>query len=112
MINGDVHPGNVLVRSDRHGMRSVLLDWSRCRIGSPLEDVASWLQSLGCWEPAVRQRHDTLLRAYLAHRLCPALTPDRRTGYWLAAACNGLAGAIRYHSTVLPRRRHCVAGIA
>jgi Ser/Thr protein kinase RdoA (MazF antagonist) len=102
LVHGDVHPGNVVVQAHRRGFRVVLLDWSRCRPGSPLEDVASWLQSLGCWEPEARRRHDTLLRAYLAQRGWPGgLGPELRTAYWLAAACNGLAGAIRYHALVV-----------
>lgn len=102
VIHGDVHPGNVIVR-ERDGEREVaLVDWGRARIGSPLEDVASWLQALGCWEPEARRRHDTLLRVYLESRaerrpLCPEL----RRAYWYAAASNGLAGAIRYHIVML-----------
>jgi Ser/Thr protein kinase RdoA (MazF antagonist) len=60
-IHGDAHPGNALVRS---GERPVLLDWGRARLGSPLEDVSSWLQSLGYWEPEAQRRHDTLLAGY------------------------------------------------
>jgi Ser/Thr protein kinase RdoA (MazF antagonist) len=100
-VHGDVHPGNVVLQAQRRGFRVVLLDWSRCRPGSPLEDVASWLQSLGCWEPEARRRHDTLLRAYVARRGWPAeLGRELRTAYWLAAASNGLAGAIRHHALV------------
>lgn len=65
VIHGDVHPGNVLVRKDPQGSRIVLIDWGRARYGSPLEDLASWLQSVGCWEPEARRRHDSLFRAYL-----------------------------------------------
>ena len=66
--------------------------------GSPLEDVASWLQSLGFWEPAVKRKHDTLLGAYLRARGLPA-RPSRaiRDVYWLASASNCLAGALGYH---------------
>jgi hypothetical protein len=80
----------------------VLIDWARARIGSPLEDVASWLHSLGCWEPEARRRHDTLMRVYLDARRTPArLSADVRRAYWFASASNGLAGAIRYHLAVL-----------
>src|SRR5690606_22940729 len=62
------------------------------------EDVASWLHALGCWEPQARRRHDTLLRVYLdARRVRRALDTGLRVEYWLASACNGLSGAIRYH---------------
>lgn len=115
LIHGDVHPGNVIVSSNGNAgvPRIVLLDWSRARPGSPLEDVAAWLESVGCWEPEARRRHDTLLRAYLdARRVPQPLDRDLRERYWLAAAANGLSGAIRYHLSVLgdrvstPRRRH------
>ena len=101
VIHGDVHPGNVILRDDP--TRAVaLIDWGRARLGSPLEDVASWLHSLGCWEPAARRRHDTLLRAYLdSRRECWALDARLRELYWYASASNGLAGAIRYHLAVL-----------
>lgn len=94
-IHGDSHPGNVLLRS---GERPVLLDWGRARIGSPLEDVSSWLQSLGYWEPVTKRRHDTLLAGYLAARGLPTRA-DRglRDAYWLAAASNVLAGALLVH---------------
>ena len=80
----------------------VLIDWARARLGSPLEDVASWLHSLGCWEPQARRRHDTLLRAYLeARTVRRPLTSKLRVDYWLASVSNGLSGAIRYHLAVL-----------
>lgn len=102
VLHGDVHPGNVIIRQGSPGDRVALIDWGRARVGSPLEDVASWLHSLGCWEPQARRRHDTLLQAYLAHRRGrPALTPELRRTYWFASASNGLAGAIRYHLSVL-----------
>jgi aminoglycoside phosphotransferase (APT) family kinase protein len=98
VIHGDVHPGNVLVRRRASRAEPVLIDWGRARLGSPLEDVSSWLQSLGCWEPEARRRHDTLLRAYLSARgLDDRLSPDLRAAYWLAGASNALAGALRYH---------------
>jgi Ser/Thr protein kinase RdoA (MazF antagonist) len=101
VIHGDVHPGNVLLPHGQHG-QVALIDWARARLGSPLEDVACWLHSLGCWEPQARRRHDTLLRAYLSERHPPRdLTPALRTDYWLASVSNGLSGAIRYHLAVL-----------
>ncbi|MFP5286088.1 MAG: phosphotransferase, partial [Thermoanaerobaculia bacterium] len=95
VIHGDAHPGNVLVRS---GDRPVLLDWGRARLGSPLEDVSSWLQSLGYWEPAAKRRHDTLLTGYLATRGLPARAGrELRDAYWLAGASNALSGALLVH---------------
>ncbi len=100
-IHGDVHSGNVIVRASENG-EIAFIDWARARFGSPLEDVASWLHSLGCWEPEARRRHDTLLRAYLEARSSKqTLTPKIRTAYWYASASNGLSGAIRYHLSVL-----------
>jgi hypothetical protein len=102
MIHGDVHPGNVIIRSGRPGHRVALIDWGRARVGSPLEDVASWLHSLGCWEPEARRKHDTLLRAYLESRkVRRGMTAGLRANYWFASASNGLSGAIRYHLAVL-----------
>ena len=100
-IHGDVHPGNVIVRPCEKG-RIAFIDWARARVGSPLEDVASWLHSLGCWEPEARRRHDTLLRAYLEARSPKqTITTKLRSMYWYASASNGLSGAIRYHLLVL-----------
>ena len=100
-IHGDVHPGNVIVRGGEK-VQIAFIDWARARIGSPLEDVASWLHSLGCWEPEARRRHDTLLRAYLEARSPrQTITTDLRRVYWYACASNGLSGAIRYHLSVL-----------
>jgi hypothetical protein len=97
VIHGDAHPGNVVIRR-RRGLRDVvLLDWARTRIGSPLEDVSSWLQSLGLCEPEARRRHDRLLRSYLEARGTTALDGELRGAYWLAGACNAFAGALRYH---------------
>lgn len=105
VIHGDVHPGNVILQRGHPDPRVALIDWSRARVGSPLEDVASWLHSLGCWEPQARRRHDTLLRAYLESRqLPPALNAELRVDYWLASVSNGLAGAIRYHLAVIGDR--------
>ena len=102
LIHGDVHPGNVRVAPNESGFRVTLIDWGRTRVGSPLEDVASWLHSLGCWEPEARRRHDTLLQAYLQGRGAPeSLTRDFRERYWFACVSNGLAGAIRHHIAVL-----------
>jgi aminoglycoside phosphotransferase (APT) family kinase protein len=102
VIHGDVHPGNVILRRGDTGIEVVLVDWARARIGSPLEDVASWLHSLGCWEPQARRRHDTLMRAYLhARAVARPFASDVRVEYWLASVSNGLAGAIRYHLAVL-----------
>lgn len=98
VIHGDVHPGNVLVRRRKGLVRPVLLDWARARVGSPLEDVSSWLQALGYWEPEAKRRHDTLLAGYLAARdLPPLLTRSLRDAYWFAAASNALAGALAVH---------------
>jgi aminoglycoside phosphotransferase (APT) family kinase protein len=94
VLHGDLHSGNVIV----HGGNAVLLDWGRSRVGSALEDVSSWLQSLGYWEPEAKRRHDTLFRHYLAARgLSSVLRRSVREAYWLAAASNVLAGALRYH---------------
>jgi hypothetical protein len=102
VIHGDVHPGNVVLRREHPDPEVVLLDWGRARVGSPLEDVASWLHSLGCWEPQARRRHDTLMRAYLdARRVRSPFAANVRADYWFASASNGLSGAIRYHLTVL-----------
>ncbi|HYG69965.1 MAG TPA: phosphotransferase, partial [Anaeromyxobacteraceae bacterium] len=116
LLHGDLHPGNVVV----HGRgRIVLLDWERTRIGSPLEDVASWLVSLGHHEPEARRRHDTLLGVYLAARGLPArIGPEVRRAYWIASASNALAGALRYHllragdPALAPAERAAGAGTA
>ena len=100
-IHGDVHPGNIILRPGDRG-NIAFIDWSRARLGSPLEDLASWLHSLGCWEPEGRRRHDTLLRAYLEARSPKqTITTELRRKYWYASASNGLSGAIRYHLSVL-----------
>jgi hypothetical protein len=119
LIHGDVHPGNVLVRRQAAKDCPVLVDWGRVRIGSALEDVSSWLQSLAFWEPEARRRHDTLLAAYLEARGEPArISRDLRDAYWLAAACNLLAGAIEYHLGIVeaddqvPEKRRAAASKA
>jgi hypothetical protein len=102
VLHGDLHPGNALLC--RRGGRDepVLIDWGRARIGSPLEDVSSWLQSLRAWEPEAGRRHDTLLADYLSARgLDRRLGSDLRSAYWLAGASNALAGALLHHLTVL-----------
>ncbi|MCC6551620.1 MAG: aminoglycoside phosphotransferase family protein [Polyangiaceae bacterium] len=98
LIHGDLHPGNALIRAEDPEAAPVLLDWGRARVGSPLEDVCSFLQSLGGWEPEVRRRHDTLLVGYLRARgQTGELRRALRDAYWLAGASNALAGALRYH---------------
>jgi Phosphotransferase enzyme family len=100
-IHGDVHPGNIIL-GPGGGIDVAFIDWARARRGSPLEDLASWLHSLGCWEPEARRRHDTLLRAYLEARSPQqTITTELRRKYWYASASNGLSGAIRYHLSVL-----------
>lgn len=98
VLHGDVHSGNVEMVGGPGRERLVFFDWARARVGSPLEDVSSWLKSLGLWEPEAMRRHDTLLQAYLAQRqLDSVLNSELREAYWIAAACNGLAGALLYH---------------
>ena len=106
-IHGDVHTGNALVRRRGRGNEPVLLDWGRARIGSPFEDVASWLQSLGFWEPEARRFHDTLLATYLsAFGVERTLTSQVRAAYWMAGASNALAGALLHHLSVVADERH------
>lgn len=98
LVHGDLHSGNVVVRSAPAAPRIGLIDWGRVRLGSPLEDVSSFLQSLAYWEPAVRARHDTLLGAYLRARgLDPRPSREVRDAYWLAGATNAFAGALAHH---------------
>jgi aminoglycoside phosphotransferase (APT) family kinase protein len=100
LLHGDAHPGNAIVRR-LDNAPPVLLDWGRARIGSPLEDVCSWLHSLGFWEPQARRLHDSLLAGYQAARGFPhSLSPSFRTLCWLAGASNAMAGALRYHLSV------------
>lgn len=106
LLHGDAHSGNVALRQRGDSREAVLFDWNRTRIGSPLEDVSSWLQSLGYWEWQARRRHDTLLQTYLAARgLRPVLTSELRELYWLAGACNALAGALHYHLSFVNESR-------
>jgi aminoglycoside phosphotransferase (APT) family kinase protein len=98
VLHGDVHSRNVVLRAKGGREQAVFIDWGRARLGSPLEDVSSWLESLGCWEGEVRRRHDTLLRHYLvACGLPSSLERTLRDAYWLASASNALAGALAYH---------------
>jgi aminoglycoside phosphotransferase (APT) family kinase protein len=102
VIHGDMHPGNVILRRTAESVDVVLIDWARARIGSPLEDIASWLHSLGCWEPQARRRHDTLMRAYLdARRVRCTFSSKLRADYSFGSVSNGLSGAIRYHLAVM-----------
>jgi aminoglycoside phosphotransferase (APT) family kinase protein len=120
LLHGDVHSANARIRARNGEFHAVLLDWDRARLGSPLEDVASWLLSLGCWEPETKRRHDTLLGRYMVARgLPPVLDRELRRLYWLAAASNALAGALNYHIAVaagwtgaMPRARLAAAGVA
>jgi hypothetical protein len=97
-IHGDVHAGNAIVRRRGGREEPVLLDWGRARIGSPLEDVSSFLQSVGYWEPEVRRRHDSLLSGYLSlYGWTGGITSDVRAAYWLAGASNAFAGALNYY---------------
>jgi aminoglycoside phosphotransferase (APT) family kinase protein len=99
VLHGDVHSRNVILRAGAE--QPVLIDWGRARLGSELEDVSSWLHSLGTWVPEIRRSHDTLLRRYLAARGLPtALLRTVRDAYWLALASNSLAGALGYQLAV------------
>ena len=101
LLHGDVHSRNVMLRVRTGREQAVFIDWGRARLGSPLEDVSSWLESLGGWEREVRRRHDTLLRHYLLARGWPGgLERTLRDAYWLASASNSLAGALAYHLAV------------
>lgn len=98
VLHGDVHSGNVILTRSGPDERAVLLDWSRARVGSALEDVSSWTESLGIWEPEARRGHDTIIGAYLrAHGDGVALDHEVRAHYWLAASSNVLAGTLSYH---------------
>ena len=102
VLHGDAHTGNAIIRRSGESNEAVLLDWGRARIGSPLEDLCSWLRSVSFWEPEARRLHDSLTKRYLGARgMALELTPQFRDAYWLAAACNGLSGALRYHLLVM-----------
>lgn len=102
VLHGDLHPGNVLYRRRGEALEVVFLDWARARIGSALEDVSAWLQSLAVWEPEMHRRHDTLLVRYLAAAGAPPrLTAELRDLYWLATASNALSGALAHHLTAV-----------
>ncbi|MBA2605108.1 MAG: aminoglycoside phosphotransferase family protein [Acidobacteria bacterium] len=105
-LHGDVHPGNVVIRSERGRRRAVLLDWGRARLGSPFEDVASWLQCLRYFEPSAARLHDRLLLHYVRSAgLGDRITAVHRREYWVAAGSNALAGALGVHlSSVLAAR--------
>src|SRR5207302_11274597 len=98
VLHGDVHSGNVLLRDGSLQRSAVLVDWARARLGSPLEDVSSWLESLGSWEPGVRTQRTSLLKHYFRARgLQRIFAREVLLYYWVAAACNALAGALHYH---------------
>jgi aminoglycoside phosphotransferase (APT) family kinase protein len=105
VIHGDAHPGNVMLTRRASHDAPMLIDWERARLGSPLEDVSSWLQTLAFWEPEARRRHDTLLGEYLLARGSSS-QPTRalRDRYWLAAASNCLAGSVLYHLSMATSR--------
>jgi hypothetical protein len=98
VVHGDMHSGNVLLRDGSAQPAVVLIDSGRARLGLPLEDISSWLESLGLWQPSVRRQRRTLLGQYLRARGLPiGLGPELDLSYWVAAACNALAGALRHH---------------
>jgi hypothetical protein len=100
-IHGDLHPGNVLVRQSAGSHQPVFLDWGRARLGSPLEDVSSWLQSLRFWEVEAQRLHDTLFLEFLsAFGMERKLTSEIRAAYWIAGASNALAGALLHHLNI------------
>lgn len=106
VIHGDLHPGNVMIRRLDGHADPVLIDWARTRVGSALEDLSSWAQSLATWEPEMRRRHDSLLQRYLVARgLSPRLSTELRDLYWFAAASNALAGALGVHLEALADQR-------
>jgi Ser/Thr protein kinase RdoA (MazF antagonist) len=105
-IHGDLHSANAVVRRRNCRDEPVLIDWGRARIGSPLEDISSWLHSLAEWEPEVRRRHDTLFVSYLTARgMEGRLRSDLRAAYWLAGASNALSGGLLHHLTQMLDQR-------
>jgi hypothetical protein len=118
-LHGDMHSGNVIIRTRKRRTDAMLLDWGRARVGSPLEDVASWLHSLGYWEPEVKRSHDSFIRHYLECAGRPhLLSRDVRRLLWLASASNAMAGALQYHletmldPAVPPHVRESSGGVA
>ena len=102
VLHGDAHTGNAIIRQSGESREAVLLDWGRARIGSPLEDLCSWLQSVSFWEPEAKRVQERLTKRYLSARgIAVELTPQFRDASSLAAACNGLSGALRYHLLVM-----------
>ncbi|MFC6488493.1 aminoglycoside phosphotransferase family protein [Nitratireductor sp. GCM10026969] len=100
-IHGDLHPGNALVRRRDGTHQPVLIDWGRARVGSPLEDVSSWLQCLRFWDAGAQRVHDRLFHDYLSAFGMPRrLTDDIRAAYWIAGASNTLAGALLYNLSI------------
>jgi hypothetical protein len=105
-IHGDLHSGNAVVRRRNCRDEPVLIDWGRARIGSPLEDISSWLHSLAEWDPEARRRHDTLFVGYLAARgMEGRLRSDLRAAYWLAGASNAFSGGLLHHLTQMLDQR-------
>ena len=98
LVHGDAHPGNVVLK----GGGALLLDWGRSRIGSPLEDLSSWVHTVGFWEPEARRRHDTLFQRFLrSSGNAGSLSREYRDALVLAGGSNALAGALRYHLAVV-----------
>jgi hypothetical protein len=105
-IHGDLHSGNAVVRRRQSRDEPVLIDWGRARIGSPLEDISSWLHSLAAWEPEVRRRHDTLFVSYLTARgMEGRLRSDLRAAYWFAGASNAFSGGLLHQLTQMLDQR-------
>lgn len=97
IIHGDVHPGNALVRRTQGTSEPVLIDWARARLGSPLEDVSSWIEWLAFWEFGAKRKHDTLLSSYLRARgIAAPPSTELRDAYWAAGAINCCSGALAY----------------
>ena len=68
------------------------------------------------WEPQAKRVQEMLIKRYLRARgIAVKITSQFRDAYWLAAACNGLSGALRYHLLVMcdeQRSRHEQCGAA
>jgi len=97
VLHGDVHSGNVIMSNFDGVPTPILLDWGRWRVGSPLEDVCSWIYSIGFWEPQARRFHDTLFSNYFAMIDGSRFTTALRDACSLAGTCNALSGVLRYH---------------